>query len=70
MKCCENCINNPNNNPSATGFCHCALPAMELQSPRRKLKIDWIPTWTQTTTGTLTKTGNYTFSTSTERADK
>ena len=25
MKCCENCINNPNNNPFATGVCNCAL---------------------------------------------
>lgn len=64
MKCCENCMNNPNNNPYASGFCHCALPAMELQSPRRKFKIGWIPTWTQTTTGT--NIGSYIFSTSTD----
>ena len=25
---CENCINNPKNNPNASGVCHCALPAM------------------------------------------
>lgn len=26
--CCANCINNPKNNPNATGICFCALPAM------------------------------------------
>ena len=26
---CDNCMNNPKNNPYATGFCNCALPAME-----------------------------------------
>ena len=26
---CDNCWNNPRNNPFATGFCNCALPAME-----------------------------------------
>lgn len=25
---CENCPNNPLNNPNATGFCNCALPAL------------------------------------------
>lgn len=25
---CLNCINNPLNNPFATGICHCALPSM------------------------------------------
>ena len=25
---CENCSNNPKNNPNASGFCCCALPAM------------------------------------------
>lgn len=50
--------------PAHSGFE--PIPPMELQSPRRKVEIDWIPAWTQTTTGTLTKTGNYTFSTSTE----
>lgn len=28
-KCCQNCPNNPNNNPNATGICHCVLPSME-----------------------------------------
>ena len=72
MKCCENCMNNPKNNPLASGFCCCALPAMELNTPRKIMEVTWIPTWTQTTTGTMTKTGNYTFSTTTEKsyADK
>ena len=26
---CDNCMNNPRNNPFASGFCNCALPAME-----------------------------------------
>ena len=26
---CDNCMNNPKNNPYASGFCNCALPAME-----------------------------------------
>ena len=26
---CDNCMNNPKNNPFASGFCNCALPAME-----------------------------------------
>lgn len=25
---CENCMNNPKNNPNASGVCHCVLPAM------------------------------------------
>ena len=25
---CANCPNNPMNNPHATGFCNCALPAL------------------------------------------
>lgn len=25
---CKNCINNPKNNPNASGICHCALAAM------------------------------------------
>lgn len=25
---CRNCPNNPVNNPHASGFCNCALPAM------------------------------------------
>lgn len=28
-KCCQNCSNNPANNPYATGICHCALPYFE-----------------------------------------
>ena len=28
-KCCQNCPNNPKNNPNASGICHCALPSME-----------------------------------------
>ena len=28
-KCCENCPNNPANNPHASGVCMCALPALE-----------------------------------------
>lgn len=27
---CDNCMNNPKNNPYASGFCNCALPAMEI----------------------------------------
>lgn len=26
--CCKNCPNNPMNNPFASGFCNCVLPAM------------------------------------------
>lgn len=26
--CCKNCPNNPLNNPFASGFCNCVLPAM------------------------------------------
>ena len=26
---CDNCMNNPKNNPYASGFCNCALPAIE-----------------------------------------
>ena len=68
MKCCENCMNNPKNNPLASGFCCCSLPAMELGTPR-KVMVDgvYIPTWTHTTAGTTTKAGNCTFSTTTER---
>ena len=29
MSVCDNCMNNPKNNPFASGFCNCALPAME-----------------------------------------
>ena len=29
-KCCENCMNNPKNNPLATGTCFCAWPSMEM----------------------------------------
>lgn len=25
---CKKCINNPKNNPNASGICHCALAAM------------------------------------------
>lgn len=25
---CENCPNNPKNNPNASGICHCALPTL------------------------------------------
>lgn len=28
MNCCENCPNNPLNNPYASGFCNCALPSL------------------------------------------
>ena len=28
-KCCENCSNNPRNNPNASGMCNCILPYME-----------------------------------------
>ena len=28
-KCCQNCPNNPKNNPNASGICHCTLPIME-----------------------------------------
>ena len=28
-KCCQNCNNNPANNPNASGVCFCVLPAME-----------------------------------------
>jgi len=28
-KCCQNCNNNPANNPYATGICNCALPYFE-----------------------------------------
>lgn len=28
-KCCENCNNNPKNNPAATGICNCILPLLE-----------------------------------------
>lgn len=28
-KCCEKCMNNPKNNPKASGFCNCVLPHME-----------------------------------------
>lgn len=30
FKCCQHCINNPKNNPHATGFCNCVLPTMEM----------------------------------------
>ena len=26
---CDKCMNNPRNNPYASGFCNCALPAIE-----------------------------------------
>jgi len=26
---CDNCASNPKNNPYASGFCNCALPAIE-----------------------------------------
>jgi len=26
---CDNCMNNPRNNPYASGFCNCALPTIE-----------------------------------------
>ena len=29
-KCCQNCPNNPKNNPNASGICHCTLPSMEI----------------------------------------
>ena len=29
-KCCQACPNNPKNNPSASGICHCTLPNMEM----------------------------------------
>ena len=29
-KCCQGCPNNPKNNPNASGFYNCALPAQEL----------------------------------------
>lgn len=29
-KCCQNCPNNPANNPNATGICHCVLPSQEM----------------------------------------
>lgn len=29
-ECCRMCMNNPANNPNASGFCNCALPYMEL----------------------------------------
>jgi hypothetical protein len=25
---CDKCMNNPKNNPNASGVCHCALPSM------------------------------------------
>lgn len=28
-QCCSNCVNNPKNNPSASGICHCVLPLYE-----------------------------------------
>ena len=31
---CDNCMNNPKNNPYASGFCNCALPAIERDSER------------------------------------
>lgn len=52
-KCCQNCSNNPENNPLASGICCCSLPDME--------RAGWtgIGTWSQTyittqTTGTST----------------
>lgn len=30
FECCRMCMNNPANNPHATGFCNCTLPYMEL----------------------------------------
>lgn len=29
-KCCQNCPNNPANNPNASGICHCVLPSQEM----------------------------------------
>lgn len=31
FECCKYCNNNPKNNPSASGICHCALPSLETQ---------------------------------------
>ena len=28
--CCENCPNNPKNNPNSSGICMCTLPHMEM----------------------------------------
>lgn len=33
-KCCEDCINNPKNNPNASGVCNCTLPYLEEQRIR------------------------------------
>lgn len=33
--CCRKCMNNPLNNPYASGICHCALPTMT--------GIKWLP---------------------------
>ena len=30
-ECCRNCINNPKNNPNASGICNCMLPYMQTQ---------------------------------------
>ena len=29
-KCCQNCPNNPKNNPYASGICCCSLPDQEM----------------------------------------
>lgn len=29
LECCKKCLNNPLNNPNASGFCNCVLPTME-----------------------------------------
>ena len=36
-KCCQNCNNNPHNNPFASGVCHCTLPYYEMNSPYNEL---------------------------------
>ena len=30
FKCCQNCKNNPRNNPYASGVCCCSLPDQEM----------------------------------------
>jgi len=55
MMICDNCMNNPKNNPYASGFCNCALPAIEQGS-------GWFQGWKTQTEKTFT-TSNFTVGT-------
>ena len=61
---CDNCMNNPKNNPYASGFCNCALPAMEIgdgwfiadrtQTTRRFTTSNFTVNYTPTEQGNIT----------------